>query len=297
MKNSWTKNLIKECRKARGCSCLIPLMKHRRFWAQQKQRKRSGVSDAIGDFLHGMNQCRGIVASRQFRGPGQSSWPHFRILPLSEKRRQETRFAKPTGNSKLEPILLGQIGMANDEIRGMGSNPMFLGLLCEYVREGHPFPENAHSVFETYIEHRLTRDTDRLQRRFAIEVPNVRAVAESVAFCMAADSTLGLAHRGIKFKCRCNDWVFKWASNFPFFWMRWNTSNWPGQKQRLPILDNQELLLLLIVDFKSILRHVWCFASPTELRPSQLLTDAHWRETTVSTLPDSTHCQIVGHFG
>jgi predicted NACHT family NTPase len=44
---------------------------------------------AISDFMSGMNRCRGVVASRHFRGPGQSRWPRFRILPLTEPRRLE----------------------------------------------------------------------------------------------------------------------------------------------------------------------------------------------------------------
>ena len=47
-------------------------------------------SDAIADFLQGgMNQCRGVIASRQFRGPKHFGWPRFRILALSESRRRE----------------------------------------------------------------------------------------------------------------------------------------------------------------------------------------------------------------
>jgi hypothetical protein len=42
---------------------------------------------AIYDFLAGLNRCRGVIASRHFRGPAQSSWPRYTILPLSEPRR------------------------------------------------------------------------------------------------------------------------------------------------------------------------------------------------------------------
>ena len=43
-------------------------------------------ADAIRDFLHGMNTCRGILASRQFRGPGHLTWPKFRIVSLTRQR-------------------------------------------------------------------------------------------------------------------------------------------------------------------------------------------------------------------
>ena len=36
-----------------------------------------------------MNECRGIVASRYFRGPGGLGWPRFRILALSDEYRRK----------------------------------------------------------------------------------------------------------------------------------------------------------------------------------------------------------------
>ncbi len=46
----------------------------------------TSYGNAIYDFLHGLNQCRGVIASRVFRGPTQLGWPRFRIVPLSEAR-------------------------------------------------------------------------------------------------------------------------------------------------------------------------------------------------------------------
>ena len=111
--------------------------------------------DAIYGFLHGMNKCRGVVASRQFRGPGQFGWPRFRIVPLSEERQLEL-IRKFELKSQQEREIIGQLGTTTNEIRVMASNPMFLALLCEHVKNEHPFPENAHSVFETYISTRLS---------------------------------------------------------------------------------------------------------------------------------------------
>ncbi len=45
--------------------------------------------DAIDDFLHGMNKCRGVIASRHYHSPARvgtySDFPRFLVLPLSEK--------------------------------------------------------------------------------------------------------------------------------------------------------------------------------------------------------------------
>jgi len=147
--------------------------------------------DAIDAFLHGMNQCRGIIASRLFRGPNYFGWPRFQILPLSESRRlQLIRKADLTSERANE--FIGQLGNARLEIHSMASNPLFLNLLCEYVKSGRPFPENTHTVFENYINTRLTRDEERVQRRFTLNTTQLRETAEHIAFCMAADRGLGL---------------------------------------------------------------------------------------------------------
>jgi hypothetical protein len=75
----------------------------------------------------------------------------------------------------------------------MASNPLFLGLLCEYMRRGNLFPENAHAVFEAYVANRLGHDEDRLFNRFRLKTQEVRLVAEQVAYCMIADEGLGLS--------------------------------------------------------------------------------------------------------
>jgi len=148
--------------------------------------------DAIDDFLHGINRCRGVIASRQFRGPDRFGWPRFRVLPLSEKRRLDL-IQKMGLKRETENEFIGQLDIANEEIRSMASNPLLLTLLCEHVKNGHPFPENTYTVFETYITNRLTRDEPRLQRRFQLNAAQLRRTAEQIAFCMAADLGLGLS--------------------------------------------------------------------------------------------------------
>src|SRR5436305_1869680 len=66
--------------------------------------------------------------------------------------------------------LIGQLDIARIEIFSMASNPLFLNLLCEHIKSGLAFPENAHAVFETYITNRLTRDQKRLKQRFELDI-------------------------------------------------------------------------------------------------------------------------------
>jgi hypothetical protein len=148
-------------------------------------------AEAIADFLGGMNTCRGVIASREFRGPRRLPWPRFRILPLS-KPRQINLINKLSMPSEIEQQVRADLFSANAEIREMSTNPMFLALLCEHVSSGNAFPENAHALFERYVVSRLERDSDRIYRRYQIHPATLRLVAEAVAFCMSADDHLGL---------------------------------------------------------------------------------------------------------
>jgi hypothetical protein len=149
-------------------------------------------SKAISDFLSGMNKCRGVVASRYFRGPGYINWPRFRISPLTRQQRIDL-IKKADIGTPYESILIGCLDQATQEIKVMTGNPLFLSLAVEYVREGNPFPDNTYAVFESYIESRLIRDKERIQRRFNLLPYQVRLTAEQIAFCMTADNDLGLS--------------------------------------------------------------------------------------------------------
>lgn len=144
-------------------------------------------AEAIADFLHGMNQCRGVVASRYFHGPSRTGWPKFKILPLSSAR--QTQLIKRAELSKeRESNLISNLQSSRKEIIGISSNPMFLGLVCEHIRSGNEFPQNVHIVFETFITTRFDRDRDRLLKRFGYLGEEIRLLAEKIAFCMTIPS-------------------------------------------------------------------------------------------------------------
>jgi hypothetical protein len=149
-------------------------------------------ADAIYDFLHGMNKSRGIIASREFRGPRTFAWPTFRIVPLSDKQKREL-VRRADLSPTAEGILLAELPSAESGIQQFSSNPLFLGLLCEYLRYSNAFPSSSHSVFETYVHTRFERDSNYLKTRFQLEPERVRHIAEQLAFCMAAEPGLGLA--------------------------------------------------------------------------------------------------------
>jgi hypothetical protein len=148
--------------------------------------------EALYNFLHGLHKCRGIVASREFRGPSTYGLTTFRIAALSAKRRVEL-VQKAELKYDQRRSILATLPTADEAIQQLAGNPMFLGLLCEHIRDGNDFPTNSYSVFETYISKRLDRDSSAVEQRFGITAPEVRAIAENIAFTMSVDPTVGLS--------------------------------------------------------------------------------------------------------
>lgn len=149
-------------------------------------------ADAISEFFLGFNQCRGVVASRYFRGPGHVDWQRFNIVGLTVERQvQLVRKANMPTNK--EHTLIGQLASANSEMQAMASNPLFLGMIVEHVQSGNQFPDNTFGVFKAYTAKRFEQDQDRITKRFDINHIGLKEAAQVVAFCMTADSNLGLS--------------------------------------------------------------------------------------------------------
>jgi hypothetical protein len=235
--------------------------------------------DAISDFLAGMNQCRGVIASRLFRGPGQFGLPRFRILSLSESR-QVQLIRKADLNPQTEGMLIGQLAAANDEIRSAASNPMFLALLCEHMKGGKPFPENAYTVFENYISSRLNRDEDRLRRRFNLSSQQLRQVAEHVAFTMVADTGLGLSpSRGsiqsalVHLELGAPPSLDTYLDALEYIKL--------ARSEVLAVAGMSKSFTFAHRRFQEYFATRVVLREPERVRPRQLLTDARWRETSV----------------
>lgn len=235
-------------------------------------------AEAIDDFLSGFNKCRGIIASRQFRGPKHLGWPRFRILPLESRRWELIRKAEL--EPRIEKELNGRLRIAPQEIQDMTKNPMFLGVLCEDMRDGSPFPENTHSVFENYLEKRLTRDADRLQRRFKLTPAEVRTAAEKVAFCMSIDPNLGLspAREGIRgamgrlgFKLRGN--LEQYLNALEYLKL--------ARSEAQIVAGDSQFFTFAHRRFQEYFATCVVLSDLNRISPRQLLTDGRWRETAV----------------
>ncbi|HZR39368.1 MAG TPA: NACHT domain-containing protein, partial [Ktedonobacteraceae bacterium] len=238
---------------------------------------------AISDFLHGMNSCRGIIASRQFRGPRSLSWPRFRVLALSEQRQHEL-IRKVNMPPRRERAFWEGFAATTQEVRAMASNPLFLSLLCEHMQNDGDFPQTTHSVFEAYIKRRFTRDRDRVQQRFQLDVATLRDAAEKIAFCMTADQGIGLNPTRDKIKKALRRARFDLGDKFEatldaleyIKLARGPAETWQQEKTfTFAHRRFQEYFATCVV-----------LANPRKVTARQLLTDARWRETAV------TMCQM-----
>ena len=233
-------------------------------------------ANAIADFLGGFNSCRGIVASREFRGPQRLGWPRFRVLQMSAAV-QKKLIQRAGLDVEIERKTYGHLAAATDqELTAMAANPLFLGLLCDYMRTHSEFPENAHAVFEAFIDVRLKRDEAKLAAR-NLDASDLRAHAEHIAFTMASDAGLGLSPtRGTlrqaiarqRFRVT-NDAVL---DALEFIKLARSENDAPGDIRTFTFAHRrfQEYFATCVV-----------LRDRTRISTDELLTNARWRETAV----------------
>jgi len=236
-------------------------------------------SNAISGFLTNMNHCRGIVASRQYRGPKRLNWPRFRIVPLSGNRQKEL-IRRMELRPRLEREFIGQLGTATDEVRTMADNPLFLNLLCEHAKEGLPFPSNSYTVFDSFVKKRLDTAKADLLQRFKLCPEQVRAGAEKIAFCMTSNKTLGLSSTPSQLQQATINLGMDLGDTFD---PTLKALEYIKLARLDQALDNTHSTVFTF----SHRRFQEYFATRVTLReagkvsPKQLLTDARWRETAV----------------
>ena len=235
-------------------------------------------AQAIDDFLNGFNQCRGIIASRQFRGPKHLGWPLFRILPLDSRRWELIRKAEL--DPPIEKELNVRLRVATQEIEEMTKNPMFLGILCENMRAGNAFPNNTHAVFESYLETRLARDATRLQKRFQLQPADVRMAAERIAFCMSIDTELGLSPTRDKIQEAMERHHLDSSGDIGRYMNALEYLKLARSEQQA-VPGSPEYFTFSHRRFQEYFATCIVLSDLTRISPRLLLTDGRWRETAV----------------
>jgi hypothetical protein len=147
-------------------------------------------SEAIFSFASDFNRCRTLLATRYFRRPEDSSQPKLRILPLSDKQRDEMVNRAALTPDAADRLYSG-IAMAGPGVRQICENPMYLTLLIEYVREGAEVPKNAHELFGRFVDRSFNSRKEEL-KGWGTDPASVRAFTETAAFQIVAEPSLGL---------------------------------------------------------------------------------------------------------
>lgn len=151
---------------------------------------------ALHSFVHGMHNCRSVIASREYRGAEEI----FGDVVLTMSKLTPTQQRQLVRNYQLSDDLMVQfeegLAIGDTAVQRMADNPMFLGLICEYLQSNGSFPEYTHSIFETYVDKRLQKDGERLSRAFDVTPRLVQDKAQQIAFTMTL-SGLGLKPKRI----------------------------------------------------------------------------------------------------
>jgi NACHT domain len=236
-------------------------------------------ANGLYDFLTSMNDCRGIIASRDFRGPKRISWPRFRVQRLTGKQRREL-IEKLDLPAVVEQRILSGLVDASAGVRQLAENPLFLALLCEYQRDMPEFPSSSHVVFENYVAKRFRDDSSRLSARFGLTSAQVRVVAEQAAFCMSAQADLGLSPRRValldamrSIGYHVDDSTAVALDALEYLKLARSVAGPDGSTDGFTFAHRrfQEYFATCVV-----------MAEATRISPLSLLTDGRWRETAIT---------------
>lgn len=246
-------------------------------------------SEAIRVFLTGMGECRSVLASRLYKGPQELPWQKFRILPLSASR-QEELVERSFLEDEQKDVVRQFVAAAESTLC---DNPLFLTLICRYVKDlGRP-PLNDLDLLAGHIGRLAHRDADYIERAYRLTPEQLMEGSTKLAVLFAEEPALSLA------PTRDDIRRIVTAKNIQL----------PG--------DELEVLLAAVVDVKIgrsdveearpgdrrftfshrryqetlFVRHL--IAHPDYVSPTELLTNTRWRDYAV-TLLQTQPLQAIG---
>jgi hypothetical protein len=247
-----------------------------------------GYAEALFQFINGLHRSRGVVASREFRGPPMPFGAKFRIRDLTEEQKRELiHLVLGRSHPDAERTLIGELPTAHPDVQKLSGNPLFLRLLCDHMGGGHRFPTDSHSVFETYVDTRLNKQDRTRTDSLRLPLPQVREIAEQLAYCMTAER-LSLAPQRVELRRAMENRQF--PSGQELFEvmdllqaMRLaNTADphEPGSSPPFQFVHRrfQEYFATCVVLRQSELH------TSDRVTDTELLTDGAWRETAVAIL-------------
>jgi hypothetical protein len=146
-------------------------------------------SEAIRQFLDGMGACRGVLASREYKGPSALPWHKFSILPLNKDLQH---ILVKNSFLNIKEIELVSLHLAAER-SSLGNNPLFLTLLCRFVKDEGKVPTNDHQLVTSHINRLACREPEYTFKKFSLTPPELLRGAEKIAIAFAQDPRLSLA--------------------------------------------------------------------------------------------------------
>jgi hypothetical protein len=145
-------------------------------------------SAAIRSFMDGFGACRSVLASREYKSPTSLVWPKLRILPLSESLQE--RLVKRTflTDDQKDKVLL----YISRSVSATYKNPLFLTLLCKYVKIHNSTPIDEHELLFNHVKSLTRRDIGYVERTWSFSPDELWQGACDLAKLLAT-SKLSLA--------------------------------------------------------------------------------------------------------
>jgi hypothetical protein len=148
----------------------------------------ASYAGAIEELMRRWKHCRGIVASRHYRGPNCLAWPVARIVPLTLP--MQKRFPDYLGLDQVQRVRV--LAVVSRDDRQAFSNQLMYSILCEHASHVDAVVHSAYSVFSSFIESRLHREESRIIQQ-GMTLERVLKFATVAAFCMTSDGALALS--------------------------------------------------------------------------------------------------------
>lgn len=146
-------------------------------------------SNAIRSFMDGLGACRSVLASREYKSPTSLIWPKLRILPLSESLQERLVRRTFLSDDQKEKVLLH----ISRSVSATYKNPLFLTLLCKYVKTHNAAPVNEHELLFNHVKSLTRRDDDYIGRTWLLSPEDLWTGACDLAKLLATSSRLSLA--------------------------------------------------------------------------------------------------------
>jgi hypothetical protein len=148
-------------------------------------------TNAIRQFMDGMGACKGVLASREFKGPEAIPWQKLRILALDAPR-QDQLISNALLSAEQQRLVHRHLAMSDGTIF---RNPLFLSLLCRYVRDKNARPAHDYDLVYQQVERLARRDVDHLGTEYELNPDQLLQGAKILAALLAQDDRFGLAPR------------------------------------------------------------------------------------------------------